>query len=76
MIFQLTKCLLSALSPEDIKYFFEPIIKRAVQICKTFTLINSSSDSFNQYSHPIITVSQILYGEIMIVIIIGCTGFS
>ena len=51
-------CLLLALSPEDIKAFFEPIIKQAEQIVLNFELINPSSEGFNQYRHPVITVSK------------------
>ena len=54
--------LLLALSPEDIKVFFEPIIRQAVQILESFKFINrlpKSPDTFIQYRHPATTVSQI-----------------
>ena len=53
--------LFKALSPEDIKEFFNPIIERAEQILDTFKLINNTvkpSDAFNQYNHPVVTVRQ------------------
>ena len=57
--------LLLALSPDDIKVFFEPVIARAVQILETYKSINHSqmpsSESFDQYRHPVITVSQYSY---------------
>ena len=53
----LMSCMCIALSPGDIKVFFEPIIKWGVEILENF---RHASDVFNQYRHPVITVSVLL----------------
>ena len=47
-----------ALSPGDIRVFFEPIIKWAVEILENFEQCAAESAGvFYQYRHPVITVS-------------------
>ena len=47
-----------ALSPKQIKEFFEPIIKLAAQMLENFeSCLLKPSDGYNKYRHPVITVS-------------------
>ena len=61
-----------ALSPGDIKTFFEPRIKWAVKILENFERCASKpSDIFNQYRHPVITVSIVAITKTVHCLVLG-----